>query len=329
MKLKEILKYRSAWIGFAMLWILLYHSDLTLPGTLLPFLKAIGYGGVDICLFASGAGCYFSLENDPDPICFLKRRAVKYLPSYWLFMIPWLLFCARIGHFTPQMALGNLLGIQTLTGHGMAFSWYISMLTLIYLLSPLCKHITDRFRTIPAHLLIVVLLTVLSIPFWKTSDLIVIAARFPVFYMGMAFARLCRDEHTLTAKSILPLAGVSILGFALLAFATAYFPDTLWQMGMHWYPFILITPGLCIALSLSMILMKRLHLIECILNFFAHYSFELFLVHLFVYEIVKRLIHSGNIPASPVIWILTAAISVAGAVLLSKLSHLIRRVIHL
>ena len=53
MKTSDILKYRSAWLGFAMLWIVWCHWGVY-PGFYpIAFLKNMGYGGVDICLLAS------------------------------------------------------------------------------------------------------------------------------------------------------------------------------------------------------------------------------------------------------------------------------------
>jgi len=56
-------KYRQALMGIAILWVMMFHLPLR-PG--IPIIKEffnIGYGGVDIFLFLSGFGLYFSLSK--------------------------------------------------------------------------------------------------------------------------------------------------------------------------------------------------------------------------------------------------------------------------
>lgn len=63
--------YRGALMGVAIIWVMLHH--LTYPD--IPILKhvmEIGYGDVDIFLFLSGFGLYFSLS---------KSVGVIYLPN--------------------------------------------------------------------------------------------------------------------------------------------------------------------------------------------------------------------------------------------------------
>ena len=64
MALNETFRFRNQWLGIAMVWIMWYHSGFSGNIRVFHYLKSIGYGGVDICLFASGIGCYFSLEKD-------------------------------------------------------------------------------------------------------------------------------------------------------------------------------------------------------------------------------------------------------------------------
>ena len=96
MKLGRLFKFRNMWIGIAMLWILFFHSGFWVASDSLRFLKNVGYGGVDICLFASGIGCYFSLEKDPDSLRFLKRRLKRLGPTYFCFIIPWLFWKSSV-----------------------------------------------------------------------------------------------------------------------------------------------------------------------------------------------------------------------------------------
>ena len=63
MKTNIFEKYRDTWVGIAMLWIVFFHLDIDIGNKVLSLIKLFGYGGVDICLFCSGIGCYNSLKK--------------------------------------------------------------------------------------------------------------------------------------------------------------------------------------------------------------------------------------------------------------------------
>ena len=58
---------RAGLFGAAILWIMLFHSTLRLTWPPLHLIKATGYAGVDVFLFLSGIGLYYSMEKDPSP----------------------------------------------------------------------------------------------------------------------------------------------------------------------------------------------------------------------------------------------------------------------
>ena len=75
MSKKVFIKYRSVWMGIAIIWIVFYHYSLC-PD--IAFIREIinnGYGGVDIFVFASGLGCYYSLKKESDSYMFLKNAS--------------------------------------------------------------------------------------------------------------------------------------------------------------------------------------------------------------------------------------------------------------
>lgn len=89
MTVKKMIKYREIWMGIAMLWIMLFHSGFVFSNKIVKMAQAIGYGGVDVFLFASGIGNYFSYTKDECPLLFLKRRILRLAPVYIPFIIVW------------------------------------------------------------------------------------------------------------------------------------------------------------------------------------------------------------------------------------------------
>lgn len=72
-------------MGFAILWVMYFH--IPIPAKFIVtdvgwFIHRIGFYGVDIFLFLSGLGVYFSLMKRPNVLRFYKARLVRILPAY-------------------------------------------------------------------------------------------------------------------------------------------------------------------------------------------------------------------------------------------------------
>lgn len=292
MNLKKVFAYRNVWMGLAMLWIVFMHMEIGVSNTVLSYLKQFGYGGVDIFLFASGIGCYCSLEKDGDYVRFIKRRALRILPTYWCFCIVWSIYQYKHGMLASDI-LGNFLCIETFTGSQNSFNWYICAIWLLYFLAPFFKGLVDRIHSWIGLFIFMIILVVFTIPFWYADMFIIIVTRIPIFFLGMFFGKLStkeleqKDFRKLTALSVAAM----LLGIACLALFVWRYPARLWSCGFYWYPFILITPGLCILISYAMEYLKKIKIgawFETILSFVGKHSFEVYLIHIWFYEILTN-----------------------------------------
>lgn len=323
---KDLLRHRQVWLGVALLWVILYHFPVNFD---LLHLRGMGYGGVDICLFASGIGCFFSLSSKPDILGFMKRRLNRLLPTYWIFIIVWLVYQYTCGNFGWQMALGNLLAIQNFTGYDHAFNWYIGAIFLFYLLAPYFKAVAEQAKPL-AKIAFLVFLLMISIPFWKTESDIITITRLPIFYIGMLFADLCKKNRKIRKIEIIGLAAASLLGLAALFLSFHFVPQRMWGYGLFWYPFILITPPLCLAISYIAGILEKRKLTKPIVAFASlcgDYSFELYLVHIPLLEIltacVYRFSHSN---IRYLVWVIGIASIPVGCFVLRRLTMLWNRI---
>ena len=328
-KMKELLRYRNIWIGCAMLWIVLAHSGFEFSSEFFVYLKMWGYGGVDICLFASGIGCYFSLEKNPDAIGFLKRRLARLAPTYLCFLPVWMAYRIVVSDLPLQAALGNLLGVQSFTGLGDSFNWYISVLLLLYLLAPYFKSLADRVNGVGRQLLVVGVLILLSIPFWGVHNLIIIVTRLPVFYIGMLSAKACRQDKQLDKKDFLVCVFMLLTGIGFLYGANRLVPDQLWSHGLYWYPFVFIAPGACVLISLAFSALERVKWcgwISDLINLIGRNSFELFLVHVFLYEeVIRGLGLLDNFENKNLLWLGTIPVVILGCCILKFAAGTVRK----
>ena len=76
----SISKYRSTLMGLAILWVMYFHINVQTFTDFGWFFHRIGFYGVDIFLFLSGIGVYFSLKNDPKFWDFIRREPPEYYP---------------------------------------------------------------------------------------------------------------------------------------------------------------------------------------------------------------------------------------------------------
>ena len=328
MKLEKMLKYRSVWMGIAMLWVVFYHSFPVVGGY--SFFKNIGYGGVDLCLFASGVGCYYSLSKSDDVFEFTKRRFVRIFPTYWCFLPFWFLYAFKAFEMTVPDVIGNIFGVQNFTGKGNAFNWYISAILLFYILAPFLKKRCDKCDTAFKQAVVILILFAFTVPFWNSSTLIITISRLPIFYIGMLFGKLSKNGVKLDfLKSFLWIA-VSVVGFVMLWLAFKKYGEYRWSHALYWYPFILITPGLCIAVSYLMNLLdksKASSWIVKLLSLIGKYSFEVYLVHILIFDTVNYMVNEGIVPQEKLVYIL-AIISIPFACLiLNLLAKLITKTI--
>lgn len=321
MKLKELLKYRNFWLGFAMLAIVWYHFKLDLPIGAFRRFKDIGFGGVDICLFASGIGCYFSLKNDGNLARFFKKRFFRLMPTYWVFIVFWIAFRLICDPIPAWAAIGNFLGIQYLSTFGMQFNWYISGIIVFYLLSPLLIKLVDMGHGVLARAAAFVSVLAVTLLFWGSDTYIIIAARLPVFYLGLLFGKLCREEWEIKLWQIFALAAAAAVGLLLSLVVVSRFESLAWVYGLGWYPFVLVAPGACVLLSLLAMALERVAVGRAVLkgvNKLGEYSFELYLVHLGLFDVIMYAINHQLIPGGNLTWIVALFVTAVLCFLLRR-----------
>lgn len=321
MYLKDLLRYRQSWLGAAMLWIILCHLPFDLP--LISFPISLGYGGVDICFFASGIGCYYSLSSDSDIGNFIQRRLKRLMPTYCVFMVVWLAVKWILGEFSIPMAIGNLLALQHFSGNSNSFNWYVGAALLFYFLAPYFKLTVDRSSPARRYLH-VLFLFLCSVPFWHATNLIITAARLPIFYIGMLFAQMCMQSRRISRGCVIGACAAFLAGGFMLAVSFKYAPKYLWSHGLYWYPFVLLTPPLCMAISFCLLLLEKVNAARPLLRFLSlcgSYSFELYLVHALLFSLIP--LYADKFSSSGhryLIWAVGCVLIIPGCFILRRLT---------
>lgn len=292
--------YRSFIMGVAILWVAWFHTDLpvSIPG--LSFLREVGYGGVDLFFLMSGIGAWFSLKKNPDTVSYIKNRAKRMLPSYYPFIIAWLIMMKITGELYGTEIIGNLTMMGWWCDGRNQFNWYTNAIWLFYLLAPLFVGMLARAEDAKKKLLITFVLMaagfVASMTFWHTL-LLTAFSRLPLFVLGIYLGSemLGQDvdkKHSFVWQKY-PLAFWNvcmIVGFVLLYVCLSKLSGYMWLYGLWWYPFLFIAPGFAVDLGLLAGFLEKNGIGQWIvkgMNAIGDASFEIFLWHIGVFEFVK------------------------------------------
>ena len=125
---------RTTLMGLAMLLVVFFHSSIVIPPLhVLLFIKQSGDIGVDIFLFVSGIGIFFSLQGEHSYVNYARRRAIRILPSYilinglWFVLQDLILSSSGFGRF-----ISDITSLSFWFG-GSLSTWYLSGLLLLQL----------------------------------------------------------------------------------------------------------------------------------------------------------------------------------------------------
>ena len=217
-------RYRAPLMGFAMVWVMLFHAtDLELGHPLPDGIRAAGFGGVDIFILLSAMGLVLSLSRrEQDYSSFMARRAGRILPAYYLVVIPYTLYLI----LTQGKYWSALIWNTTLLYYWMrssaAFNWYVAGAMTFYAITPFCfrrlgasgNRAALTAGRITAGLLVCQLL--MQEGYWYVTDFFF---RIPVFFLGLLLGFYVGENRALGKKDLAFWACSLLAGAGYLALA--------------------------------------------------------------------------------------------------------------
>ena len=283
-------RYRDELKGLAILWVVFFHGKVLLPGAW-DLLRTLGYGGVDIFLFLMGLGLYQSLSKGEELRGYAARRLWRVLPAYLPLLIVWMAVMYPGYGLSPAQALRGVAGNLAMVGYWIqtpkVFNWYANAQFLFYLIAPILFAALTRSRK-PARMLFCLLGLFAMVGAANIGQPQMMgASRFPIFLLGMAFGM----DWRVSDRRGWVRAGYAVafaVGLSSLLYFTYVKPGLLIDFGMYWYPFALMTPGLCVGLS------ALFHRVERATRWFAplrrvgQSSFEIYLINIWLVELAKK-----------------------------------------
>lgn len=244
-------------MGIAALAILITHAQLH-GNALMERFGIMCQGGVDLFLFLSGYGIFYSYLRRPKPLTFYRKRALRILPTFWIILALSLVYNNRFTLKVFLLKATTLCYWFPIDGVKF-FGWFVSVIVLLYALFPLYWLF---FRQRPLTATLAMTFVGIALSLWYTyyymvehhgahGRFILFTARIPVFYWGVWFGYLskCRlhdNDHRIQI-CLIALSAVTIIAYYYT------FPMLGWynarNSGLLYYPFVVILPGLCLALA--------------------------------------------------------------------------------
>lgn len=198
--------YRGELMGAAMIFIVLFHVNL--PRTDMFFgLRRMGNVGVDMFLFLSGMGLWYSWMSNPSVKHFFYRRYLRIYPA-WLIMA-----CL---YYIPRfkgddvMAWVDLVGDITINWdfwlHDELTFWYVPATMMLYLFAPAYMELVKRkpvYRWLPALMMMWCVMVQYVTPIHNmVGHIEIFWSRVPIFFIGINMGEMIRQKQTLDKSSL-------------------------------------------------------------------------------------------------------------------------------
>ena len=199
-------RFRGALMGIAMLIIILFHVDLARSDMFFG-LRRMGNLGVDMFLFLSGIGFWFSWMKTPSYRHFYLRRVIRIYPA-WL-IIACLYYLPRL-HVHDAASLVNLIGEIGFNWnfwlHDELSFWYIPAIMMLYLFAPPYIELIRRhsvYRWLPVVMIMWCILVEWVTPIHHAvGHLEIFWSRVPIFFIGINMGEMVRQKRTIDGQGI-------------------------------------------------------------------------------------------------------------------------------
>lgn len=321
-ELANISRFRAEQMGAAMLFVILFHVALDRGD---PFygLRRCGNVGVDIFLFLSGVGLWFSWVKTPDVLRFYRRRLLRIVPTWIVvataFYLPDYLGARRFSH-----SIVDLIGDITINWdfwlHDELTFWYVPAIMALYLVAPWYMRLMQSrpvYRWLPLLMVIWCVMVQWVLPIHHAVGHIEIFwSRVPIFFIGINFGEMVRTRRQLSSDAVWLLLVTFLMTFGTCLYLEqvrhGQFP--LFVERMLYIPFTV-----CTVLVMNRIFRRTPQWVNRLFRFVGALSLEAYLIHIHFVLVYVQPYHLGYW----LTFLVTVAITLPIAWLLQRLIGLV------
>ena len=223
-ELQNISRYRGELMGAAMLFVILFHVGLPREDAFYG-LRRIGNIGVDMFLFLSGVGLWFSWTKHPSLKHFFTRRYLRIYPAWLiiacLFYIPDFLGSRQFSTDIIDL-LGDVLINWDFWLHDELSFWYIPATMMLYLFAPAYMQLIIKhpvYRWLPVVMIMWCILVQYVTPIHAAvGHLEIFWSRVPIFFIGINFGKAVKEKRCMDGASLWLIVLVFVMAFASSVF---------------------------------------------------------------------------------------------------------------
>ena len=321
-ELANISRFRAEQMGAAMLFVILFHVALDRGD---PFygLRRCGNVGVDIFLFLSGVGLWFSWVKTPDVLRFYRRRLLRIVPTWIVvataFYLPDYLGARRFSH-----SIVDLIGDITINWdfwlHDELTFWYVPAIMALYLVAPWYMRLIQSrpvYRWLPLLMVIWCVMVQWVLPIHHAVGHIEIFwSRVPIFFIGINFGEMVRTHRQLPSEAVWLLLVTFLMTFGTCLYLEqvrhGQFP--LFVERMLYIPFTV-----CTVLVMNRIFRRTPQWVNRSFRLVGALSLEAYLIHIHFVLVYVQPYHLGYW----LTFLVTVAITLPIAWLLQRLIGLV------
>ncbi len=288
---------RDILFGIATIMIVLYHSYISFKNAMpnypvlaeiLTLIKEHCNKGVDMFLFMSGIGLYYSMSNNPRLRDFYKKRATRILPAVFIVSFIWFAYDTPAG---LEGYFNDVFFVSFFT-KGIRNFWYFILVIFLYAVYPLIHKLFKRtgvlgvIATVTAVVALNFLLMKTSPAFYTRIEIAL--TRIPVFLLG-AFAGKFVKEGKKISWLWIGLAGVVLAGIYVF-----YYYQPLSHL-LYLYRYIGGVFAICHLFLYSALFSKcRMGALGTFLVWLGGYSMEIYLIHEKAAVIFNKSFHTND-----------------------------------
>ena len=323
-ELGNISRFRAEQMGAAMLFVILFHVALDRGD---PFygLRRCGNVGVDIFLFLSGVGLWFSWVKTPDVRRFYRRRLLRIVPT-WLVVSTAFYLPDYLGARRFSRSIVDLIGDITINWdfwlHDELTFWYVPAIMALYLVAPWYMRLVQSrpiYRWLPLLMVVWCVMVQWVLPIHHAvGHLEIFWSRVPIFFIGINFGELVRMRRQLPGESVWLLLLTFLMTFGTCLYLEqvrhGHFP--LFVERMLYIPFTV-----CTVLVMNRIFRRTPQWVNSAFRFVGALSLEAYLIHIHFVLVYVQPYHLGYWPTFlitvaitlPIAWLLQRAIGFVSA----------------
>jgi len=282
-ELANISRYRGELMGAAMLFIILFHVALDRSD---PFfgLRRCGNVGVDMFLFLSGVGLWFSWNKTPSIKHFFKSRYLRVYPA-WLVMALLFYLPDYLHQRRYSTGLVDLIGDVAINWDFWLYDeltfWYVPAIMMLYTFAPAYMMLIKRhpmYRWLPLIMVIWCIMVQWVIPINRAvGHLEIFWSRVPIFFIGINMGHMVKEKQQLDGQSVWMLMAIWLLTFGTCLYLEqvrhGHFP--LFVERMLYIPFTITS-----ILMLNRVFRRTPKAFNRVCKFIGAVSLEAYLIHI-------------------------------------------------